>query len=72
MAVRVDVGDASMRPRHFCPGRPKIDAEIIDVLASFNEAEAFLPRKVVLVLGLELELEASMRPRHFCPGSAVI
>ena len=35
-----------MRPGHFCPGNDLIFGEGADAAAGFNEAGAFLPRKL--------------------------
>ena len=59
-----------MRPGHFCPGNHLFLVVVARLLRRFNEAGAFLPRKLAPqhVPHRRVE-EASMRPGHFCPGN---
>ncbi len=62
-------GAASMRPGLLCPGRDAEMQKRLGLSDSFNEAGAFMPRKVASNHnGLAAIGVASMRPGLLCPG----
>ena len=61
----------SMKPEHFCSGNSPMPPVPSGRCASFNEAGAFLLRKLMLVaLFSEHVNDPSMKPEHFCSGNA--